>query len=318
MPTDVLDELRAENPLPELLPGLPVEVIRRRLEEEPSARTRPVVPSRPAFRLDAFVYAFAVACVLAAVVFAVSNSLPASSPGGFSVAYAQAAIGRGEQALSAHPGSFLYTDMVQTHSGPGQRASREVQRLWVQAGGRRGDQWRAYSSGVPVTDVALVGGIAEYYVPARNTIYVDRPPALSSIAGLIPDPDPVELAIGALLNVEPPGRAAGGFGVGGAVRRLMALPGARVSRSGGSLSVTVSRAGHLSTIAVHPGSHQPVFIRQVSPDPAGSRTGYVNTFRFFAYDRRVPNAVAAKALDLPRVYPTAKVRIIHRSALNIP
>jgi hypothetical protein len=52
MRKDALEKLRAENPLPELLPGLPVEVIRQRLDQEPpvplprSRRRRTVIRSR--------------------------------------------------------------------------------------------------------------------------------------------------------------------------------------------------------------------------------------------------------------------------------
>lgn len=45
MHKDALERLRRANPLPELLPGLPLEAIRRRLDEEPSLPPRPHRPA---------------------------------------------------------------------------------------------------------------------------------------------------------------------------------------------------------------------------------------------------------------------------------
>jgi hypothetical protein len=175
--------------------------------------------------------------------------------------------------------------------------------------------WRAYSSGILATDAASVGGILEYYVPSRNTIYLNRPNVLASISGLGIDPDtPQELAIGAMLNVEHPGSSGSGS-IGDVVRGMLAMPGARVSRSGGLLSVTVRRGDHVSTIVARAGGFQPVLIRSAAPGPLGE---YITTLRVIAYNKRIPAAVAAKQLNLTLVYPHAKIVTIHQRNLRLP
>jgi hypothetical protein len=315
MRRDAFAELQAQNPIPELLPGLPVDVIRRRLECEPpipAARLRP----RSALLSRPFVLTFALTCILGAIVVVAVNSLPAGSRAGFSVADAVAAIRQGQQAVSSGSGPFLYTDYVQTTSGPGTGTSRSTGRSWVSEHGTLDGSWRAYSSGILATDAASVGGILEYYVPSRNTIYLNRPKVLASISALGIDPDtPQELAIGAMLNVEHPGSSGGGS-IPDVVRHMLAMPGARVSHSGGLLSVTVRRSDHVSTIVARAGDFQPVLIRSAAPSPLGGED--ITTLRVIAYNKRIPAAVAAKQLNLMLVYPHAKIVTIHQRNLRVP
>jgi hypothetical protein len=65
-----------------------------------------------------------------------------------------------------------------------------IQRIWQRNHERRSSS--SVPSGPPgVTDVAFLGGITAYYVPAHDTLYVNYGP--TTIAGKIPDSDPSEL-----------------------------------------------------------------------------------------------------------------------------
>jgi hypothetical protein len=323
MREDALEKLRAENPVPELLPGLPIDVIRQRLDDEPPIDRRHARRPRLAFRFAPFYLPFAATCVVGAIVFAIANSVPTGSPGGFSVpgafsvAYAKAAIRHGEQALSGGHGAVLYTQVTTTISGPRERTTHSVQRMWE--GGR---EWRTSSSsardGDRLTDVAFLGGITAYYVPSHHTLYVNRPQHAASISGVFPDPDPVELAMADVSNVKPPNTTVSASSFADAVRQLMALPGAHVKRSDGLLTISVTRADHSSTIVTRLGTYKPVLIRFVDPGPPGTHVDYVDTWRFSAYKQPLPAAAAAKAFNLLRVYPHAKVVTTHHNALHLP
>lgn len=318
MRRDPLDQLRAENPLPELLPGLPLEVIRQRLDlEQPVARGRNRRP-RWAFRPALMTLSIA-GCVVAGIVFVIVNSLPAGSLNGFSLTDAKAALRHGELAVRASGRSVLYTQAALTLSGPRERTKHSVQRLWQTTGAWRVSDTSPTGPGRRgLTDAAFLGGITEYYVPSHHTLYVNRPRHPVSVNGALPSPDPVELAIGAVLNVEPPNASASASSFADAVRQLMAIPGAHVKRSDGLLMVSVTRARHSSRLVARLGSDKPVVIRQVEPGPAGTHRDYIDTWHFSAYRQALPAAAAAKALDLLRIYPHAKVVILHRSALVLP
>jgi hypothetical protein len=328
MRVDIIDDLKAENPLPELLPALPIEVIRRRLDREPPVLRRRANRWRLGFRFDAvaravgaapFAFSFVATCVAAAIAFAVVSSLPGGSADSFSVAYAKAAIRQGEQALSASGKTVLYTEVAMTISGPRERTTHQVQRMWEGKG-----EWRTSSTspqsgnGKGLTDVAFLGGITAYYVPSRHMLYVNRPRRAVSVSGVFPNPDPVELALGDVSNVEPPDTNVGAPSFADALRQLMARPGAHVTRSDGLLTVSVTRAGHYSTIVAHLGSYKPVLISFIAPGPAGTRADYIDTWRFAAYRQPLPAAAAAKAFNLLRVYPHAKLTTTHQNALHLP
>ena len=122
MRMDPLDELRAENPLPELLPGLPLEVIRQRLDDEPwllHARDRRAqfettranhetfTPTNPRRRLLGLCAAGASGLALAGVIIGLtlSTTLPPS-------AYADA-----EKALAATAGAASGTMIMTVGQG---------------------------------------------------------------------------------------------------------------------------------------------------------------------------------------------------------
>lgn len=321
MRADALAELRAENPIPELLPGLPLEVIRQQLDFEPPAPPVRNRRHRRAFQLGPITFSvagFGIAVVALLVVYALSSGRLAA----FSIAYAKAAIRQGEHALSASAKSVRYTQAswTWTFSGPERHTKHVVHRLWQTTGA-----WRV-SSTIPsgpgrhgITDAAFLGGITEYYVPAQSTLYVNRPRHKVSVNGALPSDDPVELGLGAVLNVEPPHASAGASSFADAVRQLMAFPGARVTRRHGLVSVSVTRAGHSSRLVAHLGSYEPVLISQTRPAPPVTHAGHVTiTVRFTAYNKPLAAATAAKALNLLRIYPHARIAILHHNTLNLP
>jgi hypothetical protein len=318
MQRDAFEELQAQNPVPELLPGLPVDVIRRYLESEPpipAARPR----SRRALRFGPFLCSFALTCIVGAIVVIAGDSLPAGSPAGFSVADAVAAVRQGQQKVSTGSGAFLYTEYVQTASDPGGGTSRSTGRSWEPEHGTLKGSWRISNSGILATDVASVGGIFEYYIPSKNTIYLNRPKIQASISGEDIDPEtPDEEAIHAMINVQSSGSSGSGS-ITDVIRHMLAMPGARVTHSGGLLSVTVRRGDHVSTIVAHLGSYQPVLIRSAAPGPLdGEHPDYTTTLRVIAYNKRIPAAVAAKQLNLMLAHPHAKLVTIHQDNLQLP
>lgn len=321
MRADPLDELRAHNPLPELLPGLPLEVIRQRLDLEPPPPPLPNRSYRRGVHLGPMTFSIA-GCALAAIAVLVVISLPSGSIGGLSITSAKAAIRRGEHALSASAKSVRYTqaDWTWTYAGSGGHTKRVIHRLWQTQGA-----WRVFSTSPSgpgrhgLTDAAFLGGITEYYVPSHHTLYVNRPRHKVSVNGALPNDDPVELGLGAVLNVEPQGASAGASSFAAAVRQLMAFRGARVTHSDGLLSVSVTRGGRSSKLVARLRSYDPVLIRQTRPAPAATHGGEITiTVRFTAYHQPLPAATAAKALNLLRVYPHARVVILHHNTLNLP
>ncbi len=321
MRMDALDELRTENPFPELLPAIPLETLRRLPDREPPA-DKGRAPRRGRVARRTWLQLLAGTCAAAALAFFIVSSLPSSgSGGGFSVAQARAAIGRGEQQLRRSSEPVLFTKVAFSTRIPGQRTIRTVQRMW-----QAQDEWRA-STTSPIhgmTDVAMLGGVTAYYMPRRQTVYVNRVGARASgsatpsVSGGLPDPDPVELAIGALLNVEPAGETQSASSFPQAFKKLMALPGAKTTRHAGLVSTTVRRKAHFTRIIARAGSLAAVLITQSRPDPSTPHGRYVNSFRFFAYHQRLSPASAARAFNLLRVHSHAKVDITHHAVLHIP
>jgi hypothetical protein len=315
MRRDALEELKAENPLPDELPALPIETIRQRLDHELAPTRISSRRSRPTHRLVA---AFALTAVVATgVVLVIVSSVPDAGSAGFSVADATAAIRTGEGALSASTHPVLYTQEDFTVSRPGQRTTHSVQREW-----QSGRAWRLAGSGGWVTDLAFIGGVTAFYVPRQDTLYVNRPRANigpGSLAGLLPaTPDPGEFAIAALLHIEGPGATATWSGFKNLARQLMALPGARVTRTHGLLSISARRGNRSATIAVRSRSYTPVLIKETLRGPGTVHGDYDSTIRFSAYYKRLPAAAAAKAFNLLRVYLHARVVILHRQDLRLP
>lgn len=315
MKTDPLEQLRAENPLPELLPGLPFELVRQLKESEPPlASSR----SRPRKRFAPVAFPFGMACLVGVALLLAFDALPSSNTDGLQVANAVAAVQQGQQDLSNGSGSFRYTAFVQTISAPQQGTSRSSERFWIPEHGTLTSSWRAFSSNTLATDLASVGGIVEYYIPSRHTIYLDRPGRPRSISAVNFDSDTVaESAIAALLNVE--SRRAAGGSAPQVARALMKLPGAQVSRANGLTTITVHRGTNVSTIVVRSGSFDPVMIRRAEPGPlGGDRPDYVTTLRVLAYNQPTAAPVVAKQLNLMLAYPHARVVTIHKQNLNVP
>jgi len=315
MPNNAIEQLRAVNPFPEPLQALPFEEIRRLLDHAPPApATRP-----PRHRAGLLIIASVTTLAVAAVVAVVINLLPSGGDGGFSIADAKAAISRGEQALNSSDGAVYYTRVAFVLTQPGSRPIRMVQQLWQGADEMRTTTTQPTGT-VGLTDFASLGGITAYYVPRTRTIYLNRPRGAGtpSIAGDFPDPDPTELALGALLNVEQQGVSATASSFAGAFRQFMALPQAHITHNHGVITVTATRGVRHSRMIAHARHLSPILISQTGPDVQKDNAPYTDTYRFGAYRQRLSAAQASKAFDLLAIYPHAHVQITHRQTLRLP
>lgn len=316
MPQDALAQLRAENPLPELLPGPPLDLIRETLEREPaSIRTFPPEPRWTA-RYGTFAVSFATTLMIAAVAFGVSRLLPAKTTDGFTVAQAKAAIDHEKQIIGAARQPVRYTEVIATVSTK-HHTLRQVGRRWT-----RGNEWRESDSDGTVPDVAFLGGTAAYYVASRQTVYVDRSRALVpgapiapplGVSGVLPDiVDPLQDGISAVLNVEKLGASFASSSFAGDVKRLMKLPRTHVRQSSGRLSVRVQRGDHTSKIIADARTYDPILI-QWSTGP----NGFNHISRYIKFAQPLPARIGARALDLLHAYPHAKVVTFHARNLQI-
>jgi hypothetical protein len=254
----------------------------------------------------------------AAVAFGVVNWLPAGAPESLTAAYAQR-ITKAEEALSVSTGRVLYVKTEWTSTGTfGTR--HFVDQYWVGDHAYR-DSGVASGPGTrnTVTDVGILGGVGAYYVPATNTLHVDRsnvPGASLTTEGLQPGSDPLGTALLAVVNAKA-GKSASASNVAGAFRDLTRLPGAKVTRHSGLETASVTNGRYESTMTVHTGDLRPVLIKLSAPQPGHFSTEYHNTIHFIHYGY-LPASEGARQVDLLDVYPHAKIVTTHKPTLHVP